>query len=53
MDAAAHKVIDETKRAWGERGAGSPDLNRHMAKDTPYADWYAGLIRAAVEDSKC
>jgi hypothetical protein len=26
---------------------GSPDLNRHMAKNTPYADWYAGLADAA------
>lgn len=45
-EAAAHKAVDETKRALGERGPawwndGSPDLNRHMAKNTAYADWYA------------
>ena len=45
-EAAAHKAVDDTKRALGERGPvwwgdGSPDLNRHMAKNTLYADWYA------------
>ena len=35
-EAAAHKAVDEVKRALGERGPvwwedGSPDLNRHMA----------------------
>jgi phosphoglycolate phosphatase-like HAD superfamily hydrolase len=40
-EAAAHKAVDEVKRALGERGPvwwndGSPDLNRHMAKNTPY-----------------
>jgi hypothetical protein len=44
---AAHMAVDEVKRALGERGPvdGSPDLNRHMAKNTPYANWYAGLSR--------
>ena len=47
-EAIAHKAVDEIKRALGERGPvwwddGSPDLNRHMAKNTPYADWYASL----------
>ena len=45
-EGAAHKAVDEVKRALGERGPvwwddGSPDLNRHMAKNTLYADWYA------------
>jgi hypothetical protein len=49
---AAHKAVDEVKQALGERGPvwwddGSSDLNRHMAKNTPYADWYAGLAHAA------
>ncbi|WP_240309511.1 MULTISPECIES: hypothetical protein [Sphingomonas] len=40
--------VDRTKRALGERGPvwwddGDPDWNRHLAKNTPYADWYAGL----------
>jgi hypothetical protein len=47
-EAAAHKAVDETKRALGERGPawwddGSPDLNRHMVKNTTYADWYAKI----------
>jgi hypothetical protein len=49
-EAAAPMIVDEVKRALGERGLawwddGSPDLNRHMAKNTSYADWYAGLGR--------
>jgi hypothetical protein len=44
----AHGDIEEIKRALGERGPvwwddGSPDLNRHMAKNTPYADWYVSV----------
>jgi hypothetical protein len=51
-EVAVRKAVDEVKRALGERGPvwwddGSPDLNRHMAKNTPYADWYARLARAA------
>jgi hypothetical protein len=51
-EVAAHKGVDEVKQALGERGPvwwddGSPDFNRHMAKNTPYADWYARLARAA------
>ena len=47
-EAAAHMVVDEVKRGLRERGPGwwddgTPDLNRHMAKNTAYADWYAGL----------
>jgi hypothetical protein len=49
-EATAHRAVDELKQALGERGPvwwgdGSPDLNRHMAKNTPYADWYASLAR--------
>jgi len=48
VEAAAHRAVDEIKQALGERGPvwwkdGSPDLNRHMAKNTPYAAWYAKL----------
>lgn len=51
-EAAAHHAVDDAKRALGERGTvwwqdGSPDLNRHMAKTTSYAGWYASL-RAEV-----
>lgn len=50
-EAAAHKAVDDAKRALGERGPvwwndGSPDLNRHMAKNTTYADWYAKIQRS-------
>jgi hypothetical protein len=46
--AAAGQAVDAAKVALGERGPvwwtdGAPDLNRHMARTTPYADWYAGL----------
>ncbi|MEW5683912.1 MAG: hypothetical protein AB1942_03230 [Pseudomonadota bacterium] len=44
----AHAAVDRAKRALGERGPvwwtdGAPDLNRHMARNTPYAAWFAGL----------
>jgi hypothetical protein len=47
-EGAAHREVDEAKRALGERGPvwwsdGDPDLNRHMVKNTPYASWFAGL----------
>ncbi|MEH2545609.1 hypothetical protein V1283_002254 [Bradyrhizobium sp. AZCC 2262] len=50
-EATAHRAVDEVKQALGERGPvwwddGSPDLNRHMVKNTLYADWYAKLARS-------
>ena len=41
---AARKAVDAAKVALGERGPvwwddGAPDLNRHLAKNTPYAEW--------------
>ncbi|MCC8955173.1 hypothetical protein H8B02_17505 [Bradyrhizobium sp. Pear77] len=47
-EAAAHRAVDEAKRALGERGPvwwtdGAADFNRHMAKNTPYAALYAKL----------
>jgi hypothetical protein len=44
--AAARKAVDAAKVGLGERGPvwwtdGSPDLNRHKVKDSPYAQWYA------------
>ncbi len=46
--AAARRAVDAAKVALGERGPvwwddGAPDYNRHLAKNTPYADWFAGL----------
>lgn len=40
--------IEAAKRGLGERGPvwwrdGAPDLNRRMAKNTPYAAWFEGL----------
>jgi hypothetical protein len=44
----ARDEVDAAKRALGERGPvwwtdGAPDYNRHMAANTPYADWFAAL----------
>lgn len=41
----ARRRVDEAKRTLGERGPvwwkdGAPDLNRHLAKNTGYADWF-------------
>ena len=45
---AARLQVDAAKVALGERGPvwwedGSPDVNRHLARTTPYAEWFAGL----------
>jgi hypothetical protein len=47
-EAEAHVHVDEAKVALGERGPpwwsdGAPDLNRHMARNTHYAAWFATL----------
>ena len=44
----ARSQVQAAKEALGERGPvwwtdGAPDYNRYMAKNTPYADWYARL----------
>ena len=46
----ARAKVDAAKRGLGERGApwwddGAPDLNRHMVRNTPYADWYRAQTR--------
>jgi hypothetical protein len=46
--ARAGQAVDEAKVALGERGPvwwtdDAPDENRRMARNTSYADWYAGL----------
>ncbi|MDX7951214.1 hypothetical protein P7D22_08495 [Lichenihabitans sp. Uapishka_5] len=48
----AHAAVDAAKIALGERGPvwwsdGAPDLNRHMARNTPYADWYRTTLPQA------
>ena len=45
---AAKAEVQAVKVALGERGPvwwedGAPDWNRHLAKNTPYADWFAAL----------
>ena len=52
---AAHASVDRAKRGLGERGPvwwndGSPDYNRHLARTTPYAEWYAGARGTDSED---
>jgi len=46
--AKARARVEAAKVGLGERGPvwwkdGSPDLNRHMAKNTDYAEWWARL----------
>ena len=45
---AARERVEAAKRALGERGPvwwsdGAPDLTRHLARTTAYADWFAAL----------
>jgi hypothetical protein len=47
----ARARVQAAKVALGERGPiwwsdGAPDFNRKMAKNSPYADWFAGLSKA-------
>jgi hypothetical protein len=46
--AEAGAAVDRAKTGLGERGPvwwtdGAPDFNRHLAKNTPYADWFASI----------
>lgn len=48
--ATARVRIDAAKQGLGERGPvwwtdGAPDLNRHMVRNTAYAQWYAEAIK--------
>ena len=47
--AEARRAVDEAKQALGERGPvwwtdGAPDYNRRLARNTPYAAWYASVV---------
>ena len=49
---SARAVVDELKRALGERGPvwwcdGAPDYNRRLVSNTPYAGWYRSLPASA------
>ena len=44
----ARAAVDAAKRSLGERGPvwwtdGAPDCNRRLARNTPYAAWFAAL----------
>jgi hypothetical protein len=44
----ARTAVNSAKVALGERGAvwwtdGAPDYNRHLAKNTPYREWFASI----------
>ena len=46
---AARVAVNAAKVALGERGPvwwtdGTPDYNRRLVKNSPYADWYAALL---------
>ena len=48
LTAVARAAVNGAKVALGERGPiwwedGAPDYNRHMARTTPYAEWFAAL----------
>ena len=50
--AAARRDVDAAKIALGERGPvwwddGAPDYKRHMARNTPYREWFEELERCA------
>jgi hypothetical protein len=47
--AQARRDVDAAKQALGERGPvwwddGAPDYNRHMARNTPYKDWFVQAL---------
>jgi hypothetical protein len=48
---STRQQVDHIKRQLGERGPvwwtdGSPDWNRYLVKNTPYADWWLHLERS-------
>lgn len=53
----ARAAVDIAKRALGERGPvwwtdGTPDFNRRHPRETPYAEWYAGLERTVSDGAR-
>ena len=51
---AARQAVDAAKTRLGERGPvwwsdGAPDWNRHLAKNTPYAAWFASHASSSAE----
>lgn len=55
--AEARRRVDAAKVALGERGPvwwadGEPDFNRHLVKNTPYADWFEQLSHRRASGSQ-
>ena len=55
-EVAAHDAVDRVKRDLGERGPvwwndGAPDLNRHLARTGPYAEWFAALEKDGLNSA--
>ena len=53
----ARTAVNRAKVALGERGAvwwtdGAPDYNRHLAKNTPYREWFASLPEAGSAEER-
>ncbi|WP_189455290.1 hypothetical protein [Cognatilysobacter bugurensis] len=53
----ARGQVHAAKCALGERGEpwwtdGAPDYNRRLARNTPYADWYAAISSAEIDEAK-
>ena len=53
--ARARQAVHQAKIALGERGPvwwedGAPDYNRHMAVNTPYANWFQALEKRRKRD---
>jgi hypothetical protein len=49
--AKARAAVNAAKMALGERGPawwddGAKDFNRHLVKNTPYAEWYETVVNA-------
>ena len=48
--------VDKAKRALGERGPTwwrGPDFNRHLVKNTPYAEWFKAAVSAVKDEGRC
>jgi hypothetical protein len=53
----ARSLVDQAKVRLGERGPvwwtdGSPDFNRHMVKNSPYAQWYKEATMAEDKNAR-
>ena len=56
--AAARRAVQGAKQALGERGPvwwsdGAPDYNRHIVKNTPYAEWFESVGISTHQPDRC